>query len=133
MMRTKINFCVTAVLLAMCAAAGSSSAQATALTLAEAVARARVQAPQLQSADAVLRAADANIQISGLRPNPTLAVEAENVMGSGRYSGFGAAEKTVSLSMPLELGGKRPRKRIGSAASREGHDEGDRPGGPGLG
>jgi len=107
MMRTKINFCVTAVLLAMCAAAGSSSAQATALTLAEAVARARVQAPQLQSADAVLRAADANIQISGLRPNPTLAVEAENVMGSGRYSGFGAAEKTVSLSMPLELGGKR--------------------------
>ncbi|THC40250.1 transporter [Massilia sp. Mn16-1_5] len=115
-MRTKINFCVTAALLAMCAAAGSASAQATALTLAEAVARARVQAPQLQSADAALRAADANVTMSGLRPNPTLSMEAENVMGSGRYSGFGAGEKTVSLSMPLELGGKRAaRLRVAQA------------------
>ena len=67
-MRTKMNFSVTAALLAMCAAAGSAFAEGTALTLAEAVARARVQAPQLQSADAALRAADANVRLSGLRP-----------------------------------------------------------------
>ncbi|MFN3791171.1 TolC family protein [Massilia sp.] len=115
-MRTKMNFCVTAALLAMCAAVGPAFAEGTALTLADAVARARGQAPQLQSANAALRAADANVRLSGLRPNPTLSVEAENVMGSGRYSGFGGGEKTVSLSMPLELGGKRgARLRVAQA------------------
>lgn len=106
-MRTKINFCVNAALLAVYMAAGSAFAEGTPLTLAEALAQARNQAPQLQSAEAALRVADANVRQSGLRPNPTLSVDAENVMGSGRYSGFGGGEKTVSLSMPLELGGKR--------------------------
>jgi cobalt-zinc-cadmium efflux system outer membrane protein len=45
--------------------------------------------------------------MAGMRPNPTLSVDAENVVGSGRYAGFGGAERTVSLSVPLELGGKR--------------------------
>ena len=37
-------------------------------------------------------------------------------MGSGRYSGFGGGEKTVALSMPLELGGKRgARMRVAQA------------------
>ena len=91
-------------------------AEGTALTLAEAIARARSQAPQLQSADAALRAADANVGLSSFRPNPTLSVEAENVLGSGRYAGFGGGEKTFSLSMPLELGGKRgARVRVAEA------------------
>ena len=91
-------------------------AEGPALTLAEAIARARSQAPQLQSADAALRAADVNVGLSSLRPNPTLSVEAENVLGSGRYAGFGGGEKTFSLSMPLELGGKRgARVRVAEA------------------
>lgn len=91
-------------------------AEGPALTLAEAIVRARSQAPQLQGADAALRAADANVGLSSLRPNPTLSVEAENVLGSGRYAGFGAGEKTFSLSMPLELGGKRgARVRVAEA------------------
>lgn len=115
-MRTKITVFVTTALLVMCSAAGSALAEGATLTLAEAVARARTQAPQLRGADAAMRAADANVQLSGLRPNPTLSVEAENVMGSGRYSGFGGGEKTVSLSMPLELGGKRgARVRVAQA------------------
>lgn len=125
-MRTKMNFSVTAALLAMCAAAGSAFAEGTALTLAEAVARARVQAPQLQSADAALRAAEANVRLSGLRPNPTLSVEAENVMGSGRYSGFGGGEKTVSVSVPLELGGKRGARLRVAQAERAAADVGAR-------
>ncbi|TXF98434.1 TolC family protein [Massilia arenae] len=97
-------------------AAGPALAEGTALTLAEAIARARNQAPQLQGADAALRAADANVGLSSLRPNPTLSVEAENVLGSGRYAGFGGGEKTFSLSMPLELGGKRgARVRVAEA------------------
>lgn len=95
---------------------GSALAQSTALTLAEGIARARDQAPQLQSADAALRAADASVGLASLRPNPTLSVEAENVMGSGRYAGFGGGEKTFSLSMPLEMGGKRgARVRVAEA------------------
>jgi len=51
--------------------------------------------------------AEASVQGAKQLPNPTLSVEAENVMGSGPYSRFGASETTYSLSMPLELGGKR--------------------------
>ncbi|MFC5510445.1 TolC family protein [Massilia jejuensis] len=114
-MRTKMKCSVIAALLVIFAA-GPALAEGTALTLAEAIARARNQAPQLQSADAALRAADANVGLSSLRPNPTLSVEAENVLGSGRYAGFGGGEKTFSLSMPLELGGKRgARVRVAEA------------------
>lgn len=105
-MRNKMKCSVTAFLLVIFAA-GPALADGTRLTLAEAIARARNQAPQLQSADAALRAADANVGLSSLPPNPTLAVEAENVMGSRRYAGFGGDKKKYSLSMPLELGGKR--------------------------
>lgn len=114
-MRTKIKCSVTAALLAIFAS-GPALAQSTALTLADGIARARDQAPQLQSADAALRAADAGVGLASLRPNPTLSVEAENVMGSGRYAGFGGGEKTFSLSMPLEMGGKRgARVRVAEA------------------
>ncbi|MFC3458408.1 MULTISPECIES: TolC family protein [Massilia] len=114
-MRTKMKCSVIAALLVIFAA-GPALAEGTALTLAEAIARARNQAPQLQGADAALRAADANVGLSSLRPNPTLSVEAENVLGSGRYAGFGGGEKTFSLSMPLELGGKRgARVRVAEA------------------
>lgn len=114
-MRTKLKCSVTAALL-LIFAAEPALAEGTALTLAEAIAKAYNQAPQLQSADAALRAADANVGLSSLRPNPTLSVEAENVLGSGRYAGFGGGEKTFSLSMPLELGGKRDaRVRVAEA------------------
>lgn len=114
-MRTKIKCSVTAALLVIFSS-GPALAEGTALTLADAIARARSQAPQLQSADAALRAADASVGLSSLRPNPTLSVEAENVMGPGRYAGFGGGERTFSLSIPLELGGKRgARVRVAEA------------------
>lgn len=81
--------------------------QQTSLSLSEAVARAQVHAPALRGGDAGIRAADANLQAAALRPNPTLTMEAENVLGSGRYAGFGGGDKTYSLAIPLELGGKR--------------------------
>lgn len=111
-MRTRIYFFTIAVLLATTAVAQSANENGTALTLRDALAKAQLQAPALQGADAAVRAAEANVQLSGLRPNPTFSVEAENVMGSGRYTGFDGGEKTVSFSMPLELGGKR-QARVG--------------------
>ncbi|HNP37685.1 MAG TPA: TolC family protein [Woeseiaceae bacterium] len=113
-MRIRIFVFTIATLLATTAVAQSVVENGTALTLREAVAKAQLQAPALQGADAAVRAAEANVQLSGLRPNPTLSVKAENVMGSGRYRGFGGGEKTASFSMPLELGGKR-QARVGVA------------------
>lgn len=115
-MRTRNYESVTAALLFVCVTAQPVLAQGPALTLSGAVTKALAQAPHVQGADAALRAADANVQLSGLRPNPTLSVEAENVMGSGRYAGFGGGEKTIAFSLPLELGGKRQaRVRVAQA------------------
>lgn len=80
---------------------------APALTLSDAVARARAVAPGLRGAEASVNVANATVQSSRLLPNPTLSVAAENVLGTGRYARFGASETTFSVSMPLELGGKR--------------------------
>lgn len=86
------------------------------LTLSKALEMAQLHAPAIEESQASVRAADANMQQAGLLPNPTLTVEAENVMGSGRYARFGEAETTYSLSMPLELGGKRAaRVRVAQA------------------
>lgn len=83
-------------------------AQSTVLTLNEAIERAQAQAPSVASALAGVRAADAGVLVAASRPNPSLSAEAQNVLGSGRYSGFNNnGDRTVSLSIPIELGGKR--------------------------
>ncbi|RYG94221.1 MAG: TolC family protein, partial [Alphaproteobacteria bacterium] len=83
------------------------SAPAAPLTLSQAIARALTTAPGLRSAEASVGASEAAVQAARLLPNPTLSVEAENVLGTGRYARFGESETTFSVSMPLELGGKR--------------------------
>ena len=115
-MLIKKHIAAVTALLVVCSTPLAAFADGTLLTLGDAVAKAQQAAPRLQGADAALRAAEANVQMSGLLPNPTLSVEAENVMGSGRYAGFGGGEKTVSVSVPLELGGKRQaRVRVAQA------------------
>ena len=78
-----------------------------AFTLSDAVQRGLAHAPNIRGAEAAVTGAEASVQGAKQLPNPTFSVEAENVMGSGPYSRFGASETTYSLSMPLELGGKR--------------------------
>lgn len=77
------------------------------LTLVQALERAGVAAPELDAASADIRAATAGRAVAGLRPNPALSVEAENVVGSGLYKGVDSVEATTSLALPIELGGKR--------------------------
>ncbi|ATY31133.1 TolC family protein [Sphingomonas psychrotolerans] len=60
----------------------------------------------MDAASAGVRAADAQRRAAALRPNPSINVEAENVIGNGAYSGLSSAETTVGMSLPLELGGK---------------------------
>lgn len=87
------------------------------LTLARALELAGASSPALDAAAAELRAAEAGRQIAALRPNPSLSVDAENLAGSGPYRGFASLEATTSLTVPVELGGKRS-ARIGLADAR---------------
>ncbi|QXQ07489.1 TolC family protein [Sphingosinicellaceae bacterium] len=114
-------------LLAACLAVASCASLAQAqtniptaspvLTLAQAIALASTVSPSLQAAEAGQRAAAAARTVAGLRPNPTIVAETENVGGSGAYRRFDSAETTVGLALPLELGGKRT-ARLGVANAR---------------
>ena len=64
-------------------------------------------------------AARALVDQARLRPNPEIVFEAENIAGSGAFSGLQATEYTLSLSQRLELGGKRgARVRAAQAEAR---------------
>ncbi|NML12980.1 TolC family protein [Sphingobium sp. AR-3-1] len=80
----------------------------TPVTLDQALAAAGIIAPAGDAARAGIEAAQAARAVAGLRPNPTIQTEVENIAGSGPYGGFSQAETTVGMSIPIELGGKRP-------------------------
>jgi cobalt-zinc-cadmium efflux system outer membrane protein len=77
------------------------------LTLDQAIAAAGGIAPTAEAAQAGMEAARAARTIAGLRPNPEVQTQVENVVGSGQYRDFNSAETTVSIAVPIELGGKR--------------------------
>ncbi len=64
-----------------------------------------------------MRAAQAGRTVAGLRPNPSVVVESENLVGTGQYRGVRSAETTAGIALPIELGGKRS-ARIGVANSQ---------------
>ncbi|MGA1798741.1 TolC family protein [Sphingomonas sp. 4RDLI-65] len=84
-----------------------SSVAAPVLTLADALIAAGATSPAIEASQSGLRAAAAQRAIAGLRPNPSFDAMSENVAGSGAYRGLRAAETTVGVSLPIELGGKR--------------------------
>jgi len=88
--------------------------QGPTLTLDAAIEMARRSSPSAAAASAGVDAAAAGRQVAGLRPNPTVAVDVENVGGSRAFNIVEAPKQTVSLAYPLELGGKRS-ARIGVA------------------
>ncbi|WP_166654255.1 TolC family protein [Tahibacter aquaticus] len=90
----------------------------TPLTLQETLRRVAEQGPQSALADATLRSAEANVGVARQLPNPTLSVEAENIGGTGAYSGGQLRETTTSLAWPLELGGKRAARVRAAEAER---------------
>lgn len=84
------------------------------LTLREALSRTLQSNPDLAAYQYLLKAQDGRIAQAGLRPDPTLGVELENVLGTGDTQGFDAAELTLGMSQLIELGGLRD-NRIASA------------------
>lgn len=73
-------------------------------------------APTAAEADANLDAAEARLAQAGVRPNPEVGLEFENVLGRGPYQGIDGAETTLSVSQDLELWGRRG-ARVGVARS----------------
>ena len=88
------------------------------LSLSLALELAGASAPSIEAASASVRAAEAGRSVAGLRPNPTVNVEAETVVGTGLYAGVRSMEATTSLALPLELGGKRS-ARVAVASSQQ--------------
>lgn len=95
----------------------AAPATAQILPLDAAVAQALERAPQLLIARANLDAATAALRQSRWPENPELEVEAENVLGSGPFADFDAAETTVTLRQPVTVGGKRS-ARVAAARAR---------------
>ncbi|WP_068092651.1 TolC family protein [Novosphingobium rosa] len=85
----------------------SAVATTPAFTLDDAVAAAGGSAPAIDAAKAGIDAARAARTVAGLRPNPTVQTQVENIGGSGVYRQFDTSQTTVSLGIPIELGGKR--------------------------
>ncbi len=90
--------------LVLCLAAPAAQAQ---LTLQEAITRALDDNPQLQVFPLRQKAAEAQRESANLRPGYTLGIEAENLAGSGEFSGTDKAEYSLSIGSVIELGGKR--------------------------
>ena len=83
--------------------------------MAQALALALRESPALASFPFALRAAEANRVQAGLRVNPRIGVQLENLGGTGRVSGVRSLETTLMLSQLLELGGKRERRTMVAA------------------
>ncbi len=94
-------------LLAAALAFPATAALAEPVTLEEAIAKAVEAAPSIRANEAAIAAARAGRVQAGVRPNPTVTVEGENLVGSGPYNVFGQAEITGTYSQTIERGGKR--------------------------
>jgi cobalt-zinc-cadmium efflux system outer membrane protein len=89
------------------------------VTLQAALVIALARNPELGVFPYNLRAADARLLQASLLPNPQLDAEIEDVGGRGEHSGFDAAQTTVGIDQPIELGGKRGKRTRVAALDKE--------------
>ncbi len=134
--RAAVRLLVCAFALASLSAAAESDDVSKRITLQEAAALALTNSPALASFEWGIRAAEANELQSGLRPNPELSLEIEDVRwnqgpdahtatttraadGSvaidhsterGTRGGIAESQATLRLSQAVELGGKRVKR-----------------------
>jgi outer membrane protein, heavy metal efflux system len=89
------------------------------LTLRDAVQRALSNNPALAATGYDVRAAEARQLQAGLRPNPVLGLDVEDVLGSGQLRSWKSAQTTLQISQVFELGGKREARTAVAGAGRE--------------
>jgi cobalt-zinc-cadmium efflux system outer membrane protein len=81
--------------------------------------QAEATAPRLAQSRAEVRQAAGLAEQASALPNPTLGLSVENFGGSAAFNAISPTQTTVSVSQPLELGGKRSAR---SEAGRAGLD-----------
>ena len=91
----------------------------TNLTLDAAIQLVLARSPSLAALNWEVQATEAEMKQAGARRNPELAVELENALGSGHFEDLKSAETTVGITQPLELGGKRGKRRDAAVAARK--------------
>lgn len=89
------------------------------LTLKKATNLAIEFSPALKSSRDGVMAAIGSEKQAGYWANPELEIEAENIAGSGQYSGANSAEYTYSLSQPIDISGKRSARKKAAAQARK--------------
>ena len=80
------------------------------LSLADALALAVESSPELEAFSWELRARDAAALQAGVRANPELSLELENLGSSGLSRGLAESETTLGFRIPIERGGKRAKR-----------------------
>jgi cobalt-zinc-cadmium efflux system outer membrane protein len=113
------RFLVALIATTACASIARADPAATAFSLADALAAASGTSPTQQAADAGLRAAEVGRRVAALRPNPTIGADIENVGGSRAYDTIEAPKQTVTVALPVELGGKRSARIAVANAQRD--------------
>jgi cobalt-zinc-cadmium efflux system outer membrane protein len=89
------------------------------ITLEQALGLASEHNPELKAFSWDVGAAEANLLQAGLRPNPTLVLQAEEVAAGGDRSGFDGAEMSVKLSQQIEMGRKRNKRTSLASLEKE--------------
>ncbi len=97
-------------------ALGRTAGATGGLTLDEVLSRVLAQHPDLQAAAAEVAARDGAALQAGLRPNPEVSLEVEELGASG---GGDSLETTLSLAHALELGGKRGKRERAASLEAE--------------
>jgi len=97
---------MSAVLVTMSISVQSANAQVSSITLENALKRTLSNNPELVVFDFKSSALDGESKMANLRPEMSVGVEVENVLGTGEVSGIRDAELTLTLSSVIELGDK---------------------------
>jgi cobalt-zinc-cadmium efflux system outer membrane protein len=111
MMVSRFGVGVAIAVLASPAAATAQDRAMAPMTREAAIARALAASPEIEAASASIVAAEAGLRQASRRPNSTLDILTENVVGSGPFRGADRAETTFTYSQPLELGGDHRARR----------------------
>ena len=77
------------------------------LSLNEAISRTLTDNPELVAFGYQVQAQRGRVTQSGIRPAPEIAVDVENFLGTGTYSGVNTPETALSLGWVLERGKRR--------------------------
>ncbi len=88
------------------------------LSLREALALALTENPELAPFSWDERINEARVLQAGLRQNPELGLQVEDVFGTGEFSGVRQAQTTLQLSQAIELGGKRASRTEAATQAR---------------